>query len=359
MLRPPPARRDRGGPCHCRPLEMRQSRKKGMATGLVVGAQGCLGSFVAKEFARQGWTVLRAGRRPDSSTDFRHIDLDEPLTWNAALADVDLVVSTVPHPGLPLERHVLETGGLCLSAATVPRSALRRLDIPPRDVRGTVVPHIGLTPGLSNLLAEDLLRLHPRASEIDIGLTFAASGASGEEGREWVFRHFAEAETSLRRPVPLPPPIHTRACVWTSLVDEGWLPNEHSPPVQRLEFCMIEKSVDALLRGLASAHLMALFARIYAPSYRRRLPSPTHEQIYQWASVREPSGTEHGWLISARGDYRSTAIAIVLFAESLWRRAGNSELPRGLRRIQDVFTLRQMKDDFAQRGIEVHRWARV
>ena len=36
---------------------------------------------------------------------FHIIKLNEPSTWNPALVEVDIVISTVPHPELPLERH--------------------------------------------------------------------------------------------------------------------------------------------------------------------------------------------------------------------------------------------------------------
>ena len=61
----------------------------------------------------------------------------------------------------------------------------------------------------------------------------------------------------------------------------------------------------------------------------------------------------------AEGDYRLTAIAIALFAKSLWRRAAKLELPRGVIRIQDIVTLDEMRDDFAERGIDIGRWNRA
>ncbi len=326
-----------------------------MATVLVVGAQGCLGTIVVNELSQRGWKVLRGGRRPDSSDDFRLIDLDEPSTWNPALVDVDIVLSTVPHPELPLERHILETGGLLLNPATIPRSALQKLTTSAGSARGTVIPHAGLTPGLGNLLAAELLSSHPQASEMAIGMTFSR-GATGEEGIRWLFSHFAESERSKRRMVPLPPPMNDRICGTKNLANEGWLANERWPPVQRFEFCMAEKHYDLLFRGLASMHLLPLFARIYLAIFGKRRPVATDEQIFHWASVREPSGLEQGLLISARGDYRSTAIASAIFAELLWPRAASSELAPGLVRIQDVLELNDVKDTFEERGISVRNW---
>lgn len=147
-----------------------------MTTVLVVGAQGYLGTIVVEELSQRGWNVLRGGRHSDSSDDFRLVDLDKPSTWNPALVDVDIVISTVPHPELPLERHILESGGLLLSPATIPHSSIQKLTTLTDSARGTVIPHAGLTPGLGHLLAAELLRSHPQASEIAIGMTFSAEG---------------------------------------------------------------------------------------------------------------------------------------------------------------------------------------
>ena len=327
-----------------------------MATVLVVGAQGCLGTILVDELSQRGWNVLRGGRHPDSSDDFRLIDLDEPSTWNLALVDVDIVISTVPHPELPLERHILESGGLLLSPATIPRSSLQKLTTSAGSARGTVIPHAGLTPGLGTLLAAELLNSHPHAAEIAIGITFSGLGTAGGEGAKWTFGHFAEGARSKRRMVRLPPPMNNRSCGTKNLANEGWLADDRWPPVQRLEFCMAEKPVDLMLRGLARLHFLPLYARLHVLAFGKRRPVATDEQIFHWASVREPSGLEEGLLISARGDYRSTAIASVIFAEFLWPRAARSELAPGLVRIQDVLKLNDVKDTFEERGISIRNW---
>jgi len=51
---------------------------------LVIGAQGVLGSFIARSLADAGYGVLRAGRRQESDSSFRLLDLDRPETVAAA-----------------------------------------------------------------------------------------------------------------------------------------------------------------------------------------------------------------------------------------------------------------------------------
>lgn len=327
-----------------------------MPRAVVIGAQGTLGSFVARELRLRGWDVLRAGRRPESAPDFRRVDLDDQATWGDTFVGCELIVSTVPHSELPLERHIMQTGGVLLSPATVPRAALEKLKAYQRNPKGVVIPHVGLTPGLNNLLAAELLEAVPDVDELAIGLVFKAFGASGEEGRKWVLRLFAEGVVSPVRAVQLPAPLGLRSCVSTDLSAEGWLADTHRPPVQRLEFCMAEKPIDAMLRGLSSIHLAALLSRIAAPAYMHRVPGPSDEQIYQWAWVRRSSGAKQGWLISATGDYRSTAVAVRIFAEAILRLSADSGLPRGLVRVQDVFRMNDVKMEFAASGISILEW---
>jgi hypothetical protein len=93
---------------------------------LVLGGQGVLGPVIADAFAAAGWTTLRGGRRPVPGADFRHVDLDEPETVEKALAEVDLIVSTVPDERLVAER---------LAGARPRRPAHQRLG-PARQRRG-------------------------------------------------------------------------------------------------------------------------------------------------------------------------------------------------------------------------------
>ena len=74
---------------------------------LVLGAQGVLGSVLARAFADAGWDVVRAGRRPQDGV--RLVDLDRPDTVRAALQDVDLVANPVPDERLVAERSCWST----------------------------------------------------------------------------------------------------------------------------------------------------------------------------------------------------------------------------------------------------------
>ena len=50
---------------------MSQAKQYDTSQALVIGAQGVLGGLLAQAFETDGWTVVRAGRRPGPGAGFR------------------------------------------------------------------------------------------------------------------------------------------------------------------------------------------------------------------------------------------------------------------------------------------------
>ena len=106
---------------------------------LVIGAQGVLGTFIAREFSAAGWQVTRAGRRPEDAADFRLIDLDDPADLSQACAEVDLVVNTAHHRELSPERTVLRQGGTLINLTDFTQPERAQLASEGAEGRGLVV----------------------------------------------------------------------------------------------------------------------------------------------------------------------------------------------------------------------------
>jgi hypothetical protein len=124
---------------------------------LVVGAHGALGTLVADAVHRRGWALRRSSRDPSRSPGFHHVDLNDPATLPPALDGVDVVITTVPDPALAAERYVLEHGGVLLNLSAEPAAALRTLRRDAGQPKGTVVMNAGIAPGVTNLVAAQLL----------------------------------------------------------------------------------------------------------------------------------------------------------------------------------------------------------
>ena len=137
---------------------------------LIIGAQGVLGALTVGAFRDAGWAVRSAARRPAQGQI--GIDLDRPDSVEATLQEDELVINTVPHPDLLAERHVLEHGGALINVSALPAAAGRSLRAVAGAARGTVVMNAGLAPGVTTIVAADLLRLHPDAGELEIVYTF-------------------------------------------------------------------------------------------------------------------------------------------------------------------------------------------
>ena len=171
---------------------------------LVIGSQGVLGSLLGRAFARAGWAVVRGGRRPDEQAGFRHVDLDEPETVAAAIGNVDLVVNPVPDRGLRAERIVLDRGGLLINVSAMPAEAGRGLTDQTTTPRGTVVMNAGIAPGLTNLIAADLLAAHPEADEVELAFTVSTKGTSGPAGGDFAHRNLTALGATGQLSFPCP-----------------------------------------------------------------------------------------------------------------------------------------------------------
>ncbi len=112
---------------------------------------------------RHGWAVRESSRDPIPPPDFHYVDLTDPATLAPALDGVDLVITTVPDPTLATERHILKRGGVLLNLSAGPATALRSLRREAGQAKGTVVMNAGIAPGVTNLLAAQLLEDNPGA----------------------------------------------------------------------------------------------------------------------------------------------------------------------------------------------------
>lgn len=151
-------------------------------SALVIGAQGALGTLLVAEFEGRGWSTRRASRRPGSAPDLVPVDLAQPDTVRTAMRGVDVVVNTVPDVALVAERAVLEAGGTLLNVSALPAAAGIELRNDATSPRGMVVMNAGIAPGLTSVVAGDLVDRYPDADEVEIVFTVSTKGTSGPAG---------------------------------------------------------------------------------------------------------------------------------------------------------------------------------
>lgn len=320
---------------------------------LVLGGQGVLGTAIAAAFGAAGWTSIRAGRRPDRGADFRPVDLDQPDTLERAADGIDLIVSTVPDERLVAERHVLSRGGVLINVSAMRASAVERLRRVPGEPRGTVLMNAGVAPGLTNLLAADLLAGHPEADEVELVFTVSAKSAVGPAGSRFAHRALTTEWRHQTTVVPLPEPFGRRRCVGFAEADNGWLGAVAGGRAVSPYLCISEHRVHSALLAFNSAGIIARLPRsAFASASGSAAGAAGAEPVAHWVAVRRRGDCLAARTLRCRGDYRSAAAGTVLFGRSL--AAGlRSGGPAGVLVPEDAFTIGSLESELAESDIVV------
>ena len=331
---------------------MSQAKHCSTSRVLVIGAQGVLGGIAAQAFESAGWAVVRSGRRPDPSAGFRHVNLDEPETVAAAIGEADLVVNTVPEPGLTAERMVLDRGGMLINVSAMPAEAGRCLRREAATARGTVVMNAGIAPGLTNLIAAGLLAAHPEADEVELVFTVSTRSTSGRAGGDFGHRGLTTAGRHRTKVIPLPPPFGVRRCLGFAEPDGGWLGSVVGDRAVSPYVCIAERTTHRAMLGLNKAGLMSRLPRAAFGS-----PPSTdggdvsEEPVAHWIAVLRRGERIAAQTLECRGDYRGAAAGTAVFARTLIAGGEGSALPRGVFDPEDLLSLDRLAPALREHGI--------
>jgi NAD(P)-dependent dehydrogenase (short-subunit alcohol dehydrogenase family) len=283
---------------------------------LVIGAQGALGAWTVRAFSEAGWTVRSAARRPRRGQI--RIDLDRPESVQATLVQDELVVNTVPHADLFAERHILEHGGTVINASALPAAAGRSLRAVAGAARGTVVMNAGLAPGVTTIVAADLLRLHPEAGELEIVYTLSLTTPRGPASADFIHRGLTTVTRHQTAVVPLPRPFGNRVCLGFGEDDAGWLGGIAEGRIVRQYICVSESAIHERLLDVNGAGGMNKLPRsLVGPRKQSAHASGSDEPIAHWiAAIR--GGRRLGVrTVQCRGDFLHAARSTVVLAEAL------------------------------------------
>jgi hypothetical protein len=316
---------------------------------LVLGAQGVLGSVLARTFADEGWEVERAGRRAEAGV--RLVDLARPETLHEALADIDLVANPVPDERLVAEQIVLEEGPAIVNMSAVPAPLGWALQRKASPGRGLVLIHAGTVPGVTSLVAADLLRLHPEADEVELAFTLSSGGTSGKGGAGLIHRYLTGARRHGTFRADLGPPFGARVCFEVGSEERGWLSEDLIAARKvRLGVYFRERSLQGLFRSLNALRLIARVPRATFVAGRGKVPrEATREPIAEWVAVNRGGERLAARVVAGRGDYRMTAAATVAFGEALLELGPRT----GVYSPEQLFVLDQLRPALEQRGFAI------
>jgi hypothetical protein len=315
---------------------------------LVIGGRGVLGGLAVRAFSEAGWQV-RSGVRGAGAAEIE-LDLDRPESVRAALREHELVVNTVPHSDLIAERLVLEHGGTLINIATLPAAATRGLRAVAGGARGTVLMNAGLAPGVTTIVAAELLHRHPEAEELEMVFSLAAAVPRGPASVDFVQRGLKAVARHRTAVVPLPEPFGERTCVGFGEDDAGWLGGIAEGRIVRQYICVLEPPMHEWLLTLND---VGALTRLSKSLIRPRPPdsdrTPSQEPVAHWVAAVRGDRRLAVWTVQCRGDSVHTARSAVVFAEALLaRRPGG-----GCFDPEEICTLADVRADLEAVGVTV------
>ncbi len=286
---------------------------------LVIGAQGVLGALMVSAFRDAGWTIRSGVRRPGPGQI--QLDLDRPASVAAALDEHELVINTVPHPELLAERYVLEQGGTLVNVSALPAAAGRALRAIAGGARGVVLMNAGLAPGVTTIVAADLLRQHPGAGELEIVYTLSSTTPRGPASSDFIRRGLTAVPRHRTVLVPLPEPFGERRCLGFGEGDAAWLGGVAEGRIVRQYLCVAEPAVHERLLELNGAGAMTRLPNGLIGSQDPSVDgTPSDEPVAHWIAAIRAGRRLTARTVECRGDFLQGARSTVVFADALLTR---------------------------------------
>jgi hypothetical protein len=315
---------------------------------LIIGAGGVFGALTARAFQAAGWKVTCGARRLGPRQTY--LDLDLPDSIPAALDGQDLVINTVPHPQLHAERLVLERGGVLINTSAIPAAAGRSLRATAGGARGTVLMNAGLAPGVTTIVAADLLHTYPDAEEIQMVFTLSGTTPRGPASADFVHRGLTVVPRHRTIAVSLPDPFGVRCCLGFGEGDAGWLGGVAEGRVVRLYICITEPGAHERVLELNRAGAMVKLPWSLIRS--RDLPADgtvSNEPVAHWIAANRGERRLAARTVRCRGDFWHAARSTAVFADHLLARE-----PRGgCFGPEEMFTPGELAADLRAVGITI------
>ena len=323
---------------------------------VVIGAQGVLGGLCTKALREAGFDVIRAGRRAESSSDFRLVDLDDDASIPECCGDADIVVSTVRHPGFAAERFALREGGALLSVASFRLAERAELKALGANSDGLVILDAGLGPGVSSLVLKELLAAHPDADGLETIGTFSVTEPSGRGTTIDSYPAFKGARRYPSKVIELPEPYGRGRCIRLAGAEaDAMLFGDLAERFDGRAYVYItEHLIRAEYLALNSLGLLSKVPlRLFLLGSRWRSARTTNNPQCHIAAVLRSDRRLAGSVVTGFGNYAMTASAVASYTEVLLHRLGDGSAPSGVLGVENAFDLADLRDGFEKRGIRI------
>ncbi|OXM45196.1 NAD-dependent epimerase/dehydratase family protein [Amycolatopsis alba] len=315
---------------------------------LVLGAQGVLGTFVAKALSDK-YEVVRAGRRPSDGPGFRLVDLRDQAAVSAACASAKLVINCVRDERLAAERTVLAEGGRLVNVSNLSAADRARLKESDVDARGLVALHGGLTPGINSVVAADLLARHPDADEVRLVMTFSLNESGGPQAvGEFAYPMLTSRGRHPTDTFALAAPYGVRRCMAVGDAASGAFGEAAAGRTASVSYCFLENWFHRFLLGLNSAGMLKLLPKFLFTAGLKVPEELTTEAKCDRVEVRRDGRLLAARLVRGIGDYRLTVAGTVAFAEALLE---SSTPATGAFGVEELFSFGDLRPRFESGGV--------
>jgi hypothetical protein len=218
--------------------------------------------------------------------------------------------------------------------------------------KGTVVTGAGIAPGLTNLVAAQLLAEHGDADELELVFTFSAAAMSGPSGLEFVHRHLTASPWHETMVVPLESPFGSRECIGFAEHEHGWLGEaaRYDGRQVRTFACFHESPVQ---EALLSRNRRGTIVGLSSPAPVRLDNSISSEPVAHWIAVKSRGRRLAARSIRCAGDYLGAAHATLALAQALQDERARAQLRAGAFAPEDLVEIGQLAPYLATAGVAI------
>lgn len=285
----------------------------------------------------------------------RRVQVDRPDDVIEAIGSARVVVMAVERANAAVARACLTRGihYVDVSASAEILESIERLDGVAREHGATAVLSVGLSPGVTNLLARHCVDQLPDASAVEITVSIGLNGDHGPDSQRWTVDNLVAAgavDGSPRRVrlagsglvTAYPFPFSDQTTLTRTLGVRT---------TTRLRFDT--EAMTRLVFGLRSVGFFALFR---GPRLRRVLDSVLSrtrvgtDRFAVQAEAVNPAGQRISAAASGRGECRATAAVVAEVVAQLH----DGTLEPGVRHLDQIPTSDALLRSLRERGLTLH-----
>jgi saccharopine dehydrogenase-like NADP-dependent oxidoreductase len=346
---------------------------------LVVGGYGNVGKTISRRLGAQfPGRVMVAGRSIQKAKDFiREVDLGmTPLaldiqrldSLNGALDEVDLVVMCVDQKGTDFVEKCIDEGinYIDITASIDFLEEIEALDNEARLSGSTVLLSVGLSPGLTNLMADYAKIRSQDANFLDIFILLGLGDRHGADAIQWTVANLVtdfwkQDDGQLRkyrsfedhRDTVFPNGMGTRKTYRFNFSDQHTLMKTLKFRSASTWLCfdspLVTRILSASARGVMRRVLQKPWAQHALTDLMKTIHIGTDTFILQVKVGRDTNKTQADYetAIIGHGEGRYTGIVAAKVADLAYR----EQLPSGVFNIEQVIDARYFLGDLQDEGI--------